>query len=132
MITSHKALQIILDNTDNFGIEEIPFLDSLGRILKEDITADRDFPPFNRVSMDGIAVSHDTFSKGTREFMVENIQPAGSSQVELKNPANCIEVMTGAVLPKNVDAVIPYDKSVLKAALQLFKLMKLNTCKMYI
>ena len=110
MITSHKALQIILDNTDDFGIEEIPFLDSLGRILKEDITADRDFPPFNRVSMDGIAVSHDTFSKGTREFMVENIQPAGSSQVELKNPANCIEVMTGAVLPKNVDAVIPYEQ----------------------
>jgi len=110
MITSHKALQIILDNTDDFGIEEIPFLDSLGRTLKEDITADRDFPPFNRVSMDGIAVSHDTFSKGTREFRIENIQPAGSSRVELKNPVNCIEVMTGAVLPKNVDAVIPYEQ----------------------
>ena len=110
MITSQKALQIILDNTEDFGIEEIPFLGSLGRILKEDIIADREFPPFNRVSMDGIAVSHDTFSKGTREFAIENIQPAGSAQVELIDSKNCIEVMTGAVLPKNVDVVIPYEQ----------------------
>ena len=114
MITSQKALQIILDNTEDFGIEEIPFLGSLGRILKEDIIADREFPPFNRVSMDGIAVSHDTFSNGTREFAIENIQPAGSAQVELKNSKNCIEVMTGAVLPKNVDVVIPYEQVAIK------------------
>ena len=110
MITSQKALQIILDNTEDFGIEEIPFLDSLGRILKEDIIADREFPPFNRVSMDGIAVSHDSFSNGVRDFLIENIQPAGSAQVELLDSKNCIEVMTGAVLPKNVDVVIPYEQ----------------------
>lgn len=110
MITSKKALEIILKNTADFGTEEIPFLESLGRILKEDIVADREFPPFNRVSMDGIGISYDTFSKGAREFMIENIQPAGSAQVELKNPANCIEVMTGAVLPNHVDVVIPYEQ----------------------
>ncbi len=110
MITSQKALQIILDNTEDFGIEEISFLGSLGRILKEDIIADREFPPFNRVSMDGIAVSHDTFSNGARDFPIENIQPAGSAQVELLDSKNCIEVMTGAILPKNVDVVIPYEQ----------------------
>jgi molybdopterin molybdotransferase len=114
MITSQKALQIILDNTEDFGIEEIPFLDSLGRILKEDIIADREFPPFNRVSMDGIAISYHTFSKGAREFAIENIQPAGSAQVELIDSKNCIEVMTGAVLPKNVDVVIPYEQVIIE------------------
>jgi len=114
MITSQKALQIILDNTEDFGIEEIPFLDSLGRILKEDIIADREFPPFNRVSMDGIAISYDIFSKGAREFAIENIQPAGSAQVELIDSKNCIEVMTGAVLPKNVDVVIPYEQVIIE------------------
>jgi len=109
MITSKQALEIILNRTLNFGTEEIPFLESLGRILKEDIFADRDFPPFNRVSMDGIAVSYDTFTKGIRVFGIENIQAAGSAQLALKDPVNCIEVMTGAVLPKNVDAVIPYE-----------------------
>ena len=110
MITSQQALHIILKNTEVFGIEEIPFLESVGRVLKEDILADRDFPPFDRVSMDGIAIVFDTFSQGTRAFEIENIQAAGSKQLELKNKANCIEVMTGAVLPKNTDAVIPYEQ----------------------
>jgi len=114
MITSQKASEIILNNTENFGVEEIPFLESLGRILKEDITADRDFPPFNRVSMDGIAILSESFSKGIKQFSIEGIQAAGSEQLELKNAANCMEVMTGAVLPKNTDAVIPYEQVIIE------------------
>ena len=109
MITSKKALETILNNTIDFGIEEIPFLDSLGRVLKEDIKADRDFPPFNRVSMDGIAISFIAFAEGNRVFTIENIQAAGSAQIELKNTFSCIEVMTGAVLPKETDTVIRYE-----------------------
>ena len=114
MITSHKASEIILNNTENFGVEEIPFLESLGRILKDNIRADRDFPPFNRVSMDGIAILSESFSKGIRQFGIEGIQAAGSEQLELKNVANCMEVMTGAVLPKNTDAVIPYEQVIIE------------------
>jgi molybdopterin molybdotransferase len=110
MITTQQALQIILENTTDFGTEEIPFLNSLGRILKEDIVADRDFPPFNRVSMDGIAVQYNIFEKGTRKFSVENIQAAGAEQLEMKDNEGCLEVMTGAVLPNNTDSVIPYEQ----------------------
>ncbi len=109
MITVEKALEIILSQSKDFGIEEIPFLDSLGRVLKEDITADRDFPPFDRVSMDGIAIHFDTFDKGKMTFSIENIQAAGEEQLSLSDRQNCIEVMTGAVLPKNTDTVIPYE-----------------------
>jgi molybdopterin molybdotransferase len=109
MITSQKALEIILDNTEDFGVEEIPFLSTVGSILKEDIVADRDFPPFNRASMDGIAITVKAFNNGVREFPIEGIQAAGSSQLTLKNFTNCIEVMTGAMTPKNVEAVIPYE-----------------------
>ncbi len=109
MITSQKALEIILDDTEDFGIEEIPFLESLGSVLKEDIKADRDFPPFNRVSMDGIAISYEAFAKGQIDFKIENIQAAGSEQLTLKEHTNCIEVMTGAVLPQHTDTVIPYE-----------------------
>ncbi|MCB0486163.1 MAG: molybdopterin molybdenumtransferase MoeA, partial [Flavobacteriaceae bacterium] len=110
MITSQQALQIILDNTVDFGEEEIPFIDSLGRVLKEDIVADRNFPPFNRVSMDGIAVQYSVFERGVREFSVENVQAAGAEQLEMKNAESCLEVMTGAVLPNNTDSVIPYEQ----------------------
>jgi len=114
MITSKKASEIILNHTENFGTEEIPFLEATGRILKEDIVADRDFPPFNRVSMDGIAVSYDVFTSGQREFFIENMQAAGSEQVTLQHQENCIEAMTGAVLPQHTDAIIPYELVTIK------------------
>ena len=81
MISVENALQTILDSAQNFGVEEIPFLQSVGRILKENIVADRDFPPFNRVSMDGIAIDFSSFKKGQRSFNVEGIQAAGSEQI---------------------------------------------------
>ena len=109
MVSVEEALKIILNSTIDFGVEAIPFLKSVGRVLKEDIVADRDFPPFNRVSMDGIAIDFHQFQKGQREFRVEGIQPAGSEQISLQNSENCIEVMTGAVLPKNATAVIRYE-----------------------
>ena len=122
MITSKKALEIILNHTEDFGVEEIPFIEATGRILKEVIVADRDFPPFNRVSMDGIAVVYAVFTSGKRIFSIEGVQAAGSPQLELQTTENCFEVMTGAVLPKNVDTVIPYELVVIsdgKATVQI-------------
>ena len=110
MISVENALKTILDSSQDFGVEEIPFIKSVCRILKENIVADRDFPPFNRVSMDGIAIDFSQFeTTGQRTFKIEGIQAAGSEQISLQNSENCIEVMTGAVLPKNTSAVIRYE-----------------------
>ncbi|MBA6156799.1 molybdopterin molybdotransferase MoeA [Tenacibaculum sp. S7007] len=109
MISVEEAKHIILQNTVDFGIEEIPFIQSVGRVLKEDIVADRDFPPFNRVAMDGIAINYSYFKNGQRSFTIEGIQPAGSPQLSMQNSGNCTEVMTGAVLPNNCDTVIRYE-----------------------
>lgn len=109
MISVKEALQIVLNNTKDFGVEEVPFLKSLGRVLKEDIIADRDFPPFNRVAMDGIAINYHFFANGKRDFLTEGIQAAGAAQKIMNVDANCIEVMTGAVLPENTDTVIRYE-----------------------
>ena len=109
MISVKEALQTVLNSNQDFGVEEIPFIKSVSRILKEKITADRDFPPFNRVSMDGIAIDYIAFKNGQRGFKVEGIQAAGSEQITLQNPENCIEVMTGAVLPYNANTVIRYE-----------------------
>jgi molybdopterin molybdotransferase len=109
MISVEQALQTVLNTSQDFGVEEIPFLKSLGRILKEEIFADRDFPPFDRVSMDGIVIDFAAFKNGQRAFKIEGIQAAGSEQIVLQNTENCIEVMTGAVLPNNSNAVIRYE-----------------------
>ncbi|MEZ7876941.1 MAG: molybdopterin molybdenumtransferase MoeA, partial [Polaribacter sp.] len=109
MISAQEALKTVLNSAQDFGVEEIPFLKSVGSILKEEIFADRDFPPFNRVSMDGIVIDYTSFKNGQRAFKIEGIQAAGSEQITLLNTKNCIEVMTGAVLPNNANTVIRYE-----------------------
>ena len=109
MISVAQALQTVLNSTQGFGVEEVPFLKSVGKVLKEDIVADRDFPPFNRVSMDGIAINHRFFEHGIIDFNVEGIQAAGAEQKTMTIDSNCMEVMTGAVLPINTDTVIRYE-----------------------
>lgn len=109
LTTVKDALHIILKSSEEFGIEEVDFINSVGRVLKEDIVADRDFPPFNRVSMDGIAISAQAFNQGIRQFKIEGVQAAGSPQLTLQNTNNCIEAMTGAMLPNNTDVVIQYE-----------------------
>ena len=63
--------------------------------------------------MDGIAILFAEFEAGRREFKIEGIQPAGTPQMALKNHENCLEVMTGAVLPENTDIQLAMELSIL-------------------
>jgi molybdopterin molybdotransferase len=122
MISVNEALKIVKENAFVPSISEVPLLESLGLILAENIIADRDFPPFNRVAMDGIAApltprggvwDFKLDSKvpplGAEGAIIESIQYAGESQKSLQNQQNCMEVMTGAVLPFGCDTVIRYE-----------------------
>jgi len=109
LITVDKASTLVNNSIEDFGLEEVNYMEALGRVLKEDITADRNFPPFNRVSMDGIAIDFNSFISGRRSFEICGIQAAGSMQKKLEDLTGCFEVMTGAVLPKNTNVVIPYE-----------------------
>lgn len=109
MISVTEALQIITTQTKSFPIEEVDLLQSIGRILAQPITADRDFPPFDRATMDGIAISSRAFGQDVRQFRITDMQPAGHPQKQLTNRGNCIEIMTGAILPIGADVVIRYE-----------------------
>jgi molybdopterin molybdotransferase len=106
MISTNEALKIVQENAFVPSISTVPLLESMGRILAEDVAADRDFPPFDRVAMDGIGIN---FSNLDSKFIVENIQFAGESQKSLSNSNACLEVMTGAVLPSGCDTAIRYE-----------------------
>jgi len=77
--------------------------------IAHSVFADRDYPPFNRVMMDGIAISYQDYEEGHREFSIAGIQPAGVEALGPISSNQCIEVMTGAPLPKGADLVIPYE-----------------------
>ncbi|PWK18095.1 molybdopterin molybdotransferase [Arcicella aurantiaca] len=104
MISVKEALKIVEENAFIPKVSEVSLLESVGKVLAENITADRDFPPFNRVAMDGIAIAQTLDS-----FKIETIQYAGEAQKSLQNPENCMEVMTGAVLPSGCNTVIRYE-----------------------
>jgi len=109
MISVQQAEEIVLAQSRSYGTELVPIHKALGRVTASQIKADRDFPPFDRVSMDGISICFGEFENGVRSFPIEAIQAAGQAQKTLKNSTNCMEVMTGAVCPENSDTVIRYE-----------------------
>ena len=110
MISVQEALQLVRAQVRDYGTEEVDLLQLTGRVLAQDIVADRAHPPFNRVTMDGIAINSTAFSAGKRLFKIEDIQAAGQLQKTLTDRDNCLEVMTGAMLPLGTDAVIQYEQ----------------------
>jgi molybdopterin molybdotransferase len=106
-ITPQMAEQTIAERLTPLPIEVQPLQRCIGRTLRQDVYAERDNPPFDRVCMDGIAIR----SEGAqRRFILEATQPAGAPAVSLSNPANAIEVMTGAILPHGTDCIVPLEE----------------------
>ena len=114
MITVAEARRIINDQVRSYGTEKVPVLDTVGRVLREDLFADRDFPPYNRVTMDGIAIRFDDFAAGQRQFPIAGVAAAGAAQMELTEGGKCLEVMTGSVLPNGTDTVIRYEDTTIE------------------
>ncbi|MBZ5634092.1 MAG: molybdopterin molybdotransferase MoeA [Acidobacteriia bacterium] len=83
--------------------EQIPSLEAAGRVLAEEITADRDYPPFPRSARDGFAVRA---SDLPGELHVIGEVRAGEVFRGLVGPGGAVEIMTGAPLPEGADAVV--------------------------
>jgi molybdopterin molybdotransferase len=121
MVRVEEAEKIILEQCKDFGTESISFENCLGRVLAENIIADRDLPAFNRVTMDGIAIHYDAFKNGERSFKIKATQSAGEKPFEINSNDECIEIMTGAVLPSTTDTIIPYEDIEIKNGTAIIK-----------
>lgn len=117
MITVEEAEKIIMAQAAGYGVEIVPFETALGRVLAEDIRADRDLPPFDRVTMDGIAISYAAIEDGVSTFRVKAVQAAGDEPVEIEEHTDCVEIMTGAMLPASADTIIRYEDLEMRAGL---------------
>ena len=110
MITTTEATQSILEAISPFDATNVSLDEAAGRVLRQTVVAERDQPPFYRVTMDGIAIRFASFAEGLREFNIQATQYAGDPVVILNAGANCIEIMTGAVLPTETDCIIPVER----------------------
>lgn len=112
MLTPAAAEKLILETIATFHREDCPLATAHGRVLRADLLADRDLPPFDRVTMDGYALRAAALAAGTRAFRIEATQAAGMRAFTLGPAAEaCIEIMTGAVLPEGADCVVPYEET---------------------
>ncbi len=110
MLSPEAASLMIAESMPPLGIERVALAQARGRVLRQTVCAERDQPPFDRVMMDGIAVSFAAIDGGQRRFRIAAAQHAGDPALALGDPDNCIEVMTGAVLPQGCDCVIPVER----------------------
>ncbi|MFZ1804667.1 MAG: gephyrin-like molybdotransferase Glp [Nitrospira sp.] len=108
------AQQVVLDAAPLLGLEKISILDALGRVLGEDIIAERDNPPWNNSAMDGFAVKWEdikqeqAIQKPVTLSVIENV-PAGTLPSKTVGSGQAIRIMTGAPIPQGADTVIKVE-----------------------
>jgi molybdopterin molybdotransferase len=83
--------------------EQLPVLEAAGRVLAEEITADRDYPPFPRSARDGFAVRA---ADVPGELRIIGEVRAGDVYPGMVTAGEAVEIMTGAPLPEGADAVV--------------------------
>ena len=109
MLSYQQARELVISRTTALSrkpqTESIPLLAAQGRILAQEIMADRDYPPFNRSIRDGYAVRSADTNPGATLHCIGELK-AGDTPAVAVQPGTCIQIMTGAALPEGADAVI--------------------------
>jgi molybdopterin molybdotransferase len=89
--------------------ESVPLAAAAGRVLREPVRADREYPAQDRSRMDGIAIAFSAWGMGVRDFPVTALSRAGDPRIELSDVSGCVEIMTGAACPLGADTIVPYE-----------------------
>ena len=110
MLSPSQADELIAQHLTCLPIESLPLAQCAGAVLRENIYAERDQPPFDRVTMDGIALDSRGARDGARRLRIQAMQAAGDPPLTLTGSDHCIEVMTGTALPVGCDAVVPVER----------------------
>ncbi len=104
MIKFEEAFDIVQKSAQFiFDAERINFIDSLGRILAEDVHSDINMPPFDKSAMDGFACRKEDIKN---ELEIIEVLPAGKIPEKTISQSQCTKIMTGAIIPEGADCVI--------------------------
>lgn len=110
----HEAQKVVLDAAPVLGLEKISILEALGRVLGEEIVAERDNPPWDNSAMDGFAVrwedikQEQSIQKPVTLSVIEDV-PAGTMPSKAVGCGQAIRIMTGAPIPRGADTVLKVE-----------------------
>ena len=112
MITCEEALKVVRSKLSEVKTEIVNLVDSLGRVLAENIVADMEMPPFDKSAMDGYACRYTDLHNDLT--LIETIA-AGNLPTQTVGPNQCSKIMTGAKVPAGADCVFMVEHSELKS-----------------
>jgi molybdopterin molybdotransferase len=113
ILSVEEARGRILEHVRPLEAESVPILETLGRVLCEDIVADAAIPPHDNSAMDGYAVRHaDLASSDAPRLAVIGQVPAGAVWEGTLQPGQALRIMTGAPMPAGADTVVRFEDTV--------------------
>jgi molybdopterin molybdotransferase len=109
MLTFEEARQKVIEQVGKMGgpraIGTVGVWDALGLVLAQEIKTDREYPPFDRSTRDGYAVRSADVKPGAELKCAGEIK-AGDTVTEALSAGTCVQIMTGAAVPTDADAVV--------------------------
>lgn len=111
MVSVEQARAIILGEARPLASETVALDDALGRVLAEDVAADRDLPPFDRAAMDGYALRAADVARAPVALEVVGELRAGDAKALVVGAGQAVRIMTGAVVPPGATAVQQVEKT---------------------
>jgi len=111
LMSREEALKIVLSTVKTMEKTEwFPIEESSGRVLAEDVVADKDVPPFDRAAMDGYAArAEDTYGASYTDpatIKIVGVLHAGESTDKVVKKGECVRIATGCPIPPGADAVV--------------------------
>lgn len=116
MISYREALKILNKSSLSIKSETIFSKDSLYRVCSENIYSKYNYPAANNTAFDGFAVNsietkYASKNNKIKFKILKTIAAGDNPKIRKIQKYSCIEVMTGAVINKPFDTIIPYEKS---------------------
>lgn len=105
MLSVAEALARVLALVEPLGVEEIALEEAGGRVLRGDVVATRDQPPWAASAMDGYALRNAEAEPGA-EFRIIGASKAGARFTGRVGPGEAVRIFTGAAVPEGADAVL--------------------------
>lgn len=117
MLPIERGLEIVMSTAkakqraDWMPAESVTLLDSMHRILREDVLSDADSPRFDKAIRDGFAVRFEDLAETPAVLNVIGESRAGAGADVVVDRGQCCEIMTGAPLPAGSNAVVMVENT---------------------
>ncbi len=110
MVSVEEALRLVAEHVLRLPEETVCLSEAAGRVLAENVFADRDSPPWRKSMMDGFAVRSNDINAGIQKLkVIETVTAGGSPTLDVED-GQATRIMTGAPVPEGADSIVMIER----------------------